>query len=172
MRKDNFIFRDTNRMNVDNGETDHRGIEITLSRHFSDNISANLHLSHSRHQYANNPALVISPVKGNDVDTAPRRFGSFNIRWTPTTALALEAEWIHMGDYFTDPQNTASYEGHDLVNVRAEYSPSKAWGIFMKIMNASDTDYAERADFGFGNDRYFIGEPRSVHVGITFRRSD
>lgn len=172
MRKDNFIFRDTNRMNVDIGETDHRGIEITLSRHFSDNISANLHLSYARHQYANNPALVSSPVKGNDVDTAPRRFGSFNIHWTPSAALALEAEWIHMGDYFTDPQNTASYEGHDLVNVRVEYSPSKSWGIFMKIMNASDTDYAERADFGFGNDRYFIGEPRSVHVGITFRRSD
>ena len=166
MRKENFIFRDTNRMNVDNGETDHAGIEITLSKRLTDNISANLYLSYARHRYANSPALVSSPVKGNDIDTAPRILGSFNIRWQPAPRLALEAEWIHMDDYFTDPQNTASYAGHDLVNLRAEYSPSMAWGVFLKIMNASDTDYAERADFGFGNDRYFVGEPRSIHVGI------
>ncbi|MDZ7686157.1 MAG: TonB-dependent receptor [Gammaproteobacteria bacterium] len=30
MRKDDFIFRDTTRTNVDNGETSHRGIEISF----------------------------------------------------------------------------------------------------------------------------------------------
>jgi hypothetical protein len=33
-------------------------------------------------------------------------------------------------------------------------------------MNLTDTDYAERADFGFGNERYFVGEPISLYVGI------
>ena len=35
------------------------------------------------------------------------------------------------------------------------------------MTNLTDEDYAERADFAFGNFRYFIGEPRSAYVGIT-----
>jgi len=33
-------------------------------------------------------------------------------------------------------------------------------------MNLTDENYAERADYGFGNDRYFIGTPLSVFLGI------
>jgi len=31
-----------------------------------------------------------------------------------------------------------------------------------------DEGYAERADYGFGNYRYFVGEPRSAVLGLTF----
>jgi len=33
-------------------------------------------------------------------------------------------------------------------------------------MNLTDTKYAERADYAFGNDRYFVGEPASLYLGI------
>ena len=39
--------------------------------------------------------------------------------------------------------------------------------IFYKVMNITDEDYAERADFSFGSDRYFVGTPRSVYLGLT-----
>jgi len=32
----------------------------------------------------------------------------------------------------------------------------------------ADTDYAERADFGFGNERYFVGEPRALFLGLRY----
>jgi iron complex outermembrane receptor protein len=32
-------------------------------------------------------------------------------------------------------------------------------------MNLTNTEYAERADFAFGNDRYFVGQPISLYVG-------
>ena len=28
--------------------------------------------------------------------------------------------------------------------------------------------YAERADYGFGNYRYFVGEPRSAMIGLYY----
>jgi outer membrane receptor protein involved in Fe transport len=34
--------------------------------------------------------------------------------------------------------------------------------------NLLDQGYAERADYGFGNYRYFVGEPRSAVLGVTF----
>ena len=36
-------------------------------------------------------------------------------------------------------------------------------------MNITDEDYAERADFGFGSDRYFVGTPTSLFLGMTVR---
>ena len=71
-----------------------------------------------------------------------------------------------MGDYYTDPRNTNRYDGHDLVNVRASFSFSEKLSVFCRIMNAADKRYAERADFAFGNERFFIGEPHSVFVGV------
>ena len=34
-------------------------------------------------------------------------------------------------------------------------------------MNLADREYAERADFGFGEERYFVGAPRSLYLGLT-----
>jgi hypothetical protein len=36
-------------------------------------------------------------------------------------------------------------------------------------MNVANIDYAERADFGFGNERFFVGEPRSLFVTLTYQ---
>lgn len=166
MVKDNFIFRDTNRSNVDNGETSHKGLEVTLSWKISDTLTSNLFWSFARHQYENNPALVRSPIAGNDIDTAPRTMGSVNIAWQPGGHWHTELEWVHLGGYYTDPQNTAKYDGHDLLNLRLSYKFSAKWTGFLRLMNLTNTDYAERADFGFGNERYFVGEPISLYLGV------
>jgi iron complex outermembrane receptor protein len=41
----------------------------------------------------------------------------------------------------------------------------------LRVTNLTDEDYAERADFGFGSYRYFVGEPRSVYVSLDYRIS-
>jgi hypothetical protein len=37
------------------------------------------------------------------------------------------------------------------------------------VTNLTDADYAERADFGFGSYRYFVGEPRAVYVSVGYQ---
>jgi len=166
MRKDNFIFRDANRNTVDNGETSHQGIELSMRWQIASTISSNLFFSYARHKYENNPALTRDDISGNDIDTAPRTMGSANIAWQPRQSLRAELEWVHMGEYYTDPQNTAKYEGHDLLNLRVSVDITDDWNAFIRVMNLADTDYAERADFAFGNERYFVGEPISLYLGI------
>jgi iron complex outermembrane receptor protein len=166
MEKDNFIFRDSNRESVDNGETSHRGFEASVNYQIVETVSAEFSAAYAIHQYENDPLLASTPVSGNDIDTAPRIIGSARLNWQPTDKLNGQLEWIHMDEYYTDPQNLHEYEGHDLFNIRAEYQFSKQLSGFVRIMNAADTDYAERADFGFGSDRYFVGEPRTVYVGV------
>jgi outer membrane receptor protein involved in Fe transport len=167
MRKDNFIFRDSNRANVDNGETSHKGIEATLDYRFTDSLNGSLNWTYAIHRYENNPDLLAAPIKGNDVDTAPRQMGSATLAWDASDRLSMELEWIHMGKYFEDPENLQPYEGHDLINLRARDQVSDNFHASVRITNLTDTKYAERADFAFGVDRYFVGEPRSVHLGVT-----
>jgi iron complex outermembrane recepter protein len=166
MRKDNFIFRDTNRANIDKGKTSHRGLEITLGWEISDTLTSNLFWSFARQQYENNPALVRTSISGNDIDTAPRTMGSFNIAWKPANDWRAELEWVHLGAYYMDPENTVKYAGHDLLNLRFSFDYSTRWTGFFRLMNLTNTDYAERADFGFGSERFFVGEPVSLYLGV------
>ena len=74
---------------------------------------------------------------------------------------------MHIGEYYQDPQNEHEYEGHDLLHLRGSWQATETTRIFYRIMNLTDEEYAERADFAFGNDRYFVGTPRSVFLGAT-----
>ena len=167
MNKDNFIFRDSSRTNVDNGKTEHQGVELGLQFALTDNITSEFNWSYAIHQYANNPPLATTPIDGNDIDTAPRNFGSANIMWQYSESGLVELEWTHLGKYFEDPQNLNPYEGHDLLNLRWGMDVSQTWRVAARVINLTDKAYAERADFAFGSDRYFVGEPRSFYFSVT-----
>ena len=131
-----------------------------------ENLSTGLAFTYANHEYDNNPALSATLVKGNDIDTAPETLGSATLRYQPIVDADLELEWVHIGEYYEDPQNQHKYEGHDLLHIRARWQMTESSAIFCRIMNLTDEDYAERADFGFGNDRYFVGTPRSFYLGV------
>ena len=81
-------------------------------------------------------------------------------------SIELEATWVDK--YYIDPNNQHSYPGHELVNARAEWLISEKLRSTLTVTNLLDTGYAERADYGFGNYRYFVGEPRSAVLGLYF----
>jgi outer membrane receptor protein involved in Fe transport len=169
MQKDNFIFQDTSRNNVDNGKTRHQGLELEASFALNDQTSVSAAWTLASHRYDNNPALARTEIKGNDIDTAPRSMGALQLTYAPSEALSGELEWSHIGPYFTNPDNTNRYGGHDLLHLRGDYQFNTAWSLFFRVTNLLDTDYAERADFAFGSERYFVGEPRSYFIGIRRR---
>ncbi len=173
MSKDNVIFRDTNYNNVSDGRTEHRGIEVDMAYDLSDKIRISFSGTHVRHRYDNNPALVRDGqggqalILGNDVDTAPRNFGSARISWKIRPSAELELEWVKMGDYYLEPQNIHRYEGHDLINLRTSWEVKRDIMMYARVNNLTDRAYAKRADYtGFTGYRYFPGTPRSVNVGF------
>ncbi|MBN7825382.1 TonB-dependent receptor [Bowmanella dokdonensis] len=167
MQKDNVIFQDTERQNVSNGKTRHQGLEALLNWQPGEHWYARISGSWARHQYRNNPGLAEGEILGNDMDTAPRLMANARLGWQQQS-YRLELEWNRMGAYFLDPQNSAEYPGHSLLNLRGNWQLSDGWTLSARLLNLTDRDYAERADIGFGQYRYFVGEPRSLYLSVAW----
>lgn len=172
MQKENFFFRDARGFNVTDGATDHYGIEADIRVTLTDWLSWSGDISFARHRYdftreiADPSSATESIREGDDVDTAPRRFWNTRLegRWR---RLSAELEWRHMGEYFTDAANEHRYPGHDVWVLRGSYRLSPTVSLHARIDNLTDTRYAERADYAFGNARYFPGEERAYYIGLT-----
>jgi len=173
MEKDNFFFRDTDGFNVSDGRTRHVGIEVAVEWPITDWFALAASGTYARHTYRFDNTVAVNSTEsifsGDDVDTAPRTLGNLRLIWTPRDDIRGEVEWVHMGRYYTDASNAHLYPGHDLINLRLSWQVDDHWGAFIALRNATGTDYAERADYSFGSERYFPGEPRALELGISRR---
>jgi iron complex outermembrane recepter protein len=171
MEKDDVIFQNSDRENVSGGSTKHRGVEFNTEFTLSEQLSLAFAGSYARHTYEGNiaPRGVSVVIDGNDIDTAPKFTSSAQLNWQINSIHNVELEWVHMGSYYTNEANTNKYDGHDLLNLRYRAEINDSWYFSARATNLLDIDYAERADFAFGDDRYFIGEPASLYVTIGSR---
>ena len=172
MTKENVIFQDRDRYNVSGAETEHRGLEFTLSWAINELWSLRGNGSYARHRYDSDIALLGSrgSIQGNDIDTAPRHFGSVQLMAdfaSQGQPIRAEIEWLWVAKYWLDPNNQHEYAGHELLNLRAAWDITPSLTVTLVATNLRDEGYAERADFGFGSYRYFVGEPRSAVLGLT-----
>ena len=106
MEKTDVIFQDADRQNVSGAETSHRGLELSLDYRSDSGWYAGLDASAARHRYESASPLrgSGSNIEGNDIDTAPRLFGSARVgrelelvgpgtwNWSGYTSIAIT--WI------------------------------------------------------------------------------
>ncbi|AKS41305.1 TonB-dependent receptor [Wenzhouxiangella marina] len=78
--------------------------------------------------------------------------------------LAVEST----GRYFLDAANSRRYEGHTLWHASASYDLDARWRLDLRLRNLTGERYAERADYAFGNYRYFPGAGRTVFVSLGY----
>ncbi|QFU77802.1 TonB-dependent receptor [Halioglobus maricola] len=170
MAKDDVIFQDADRQNVSGASTEHQGVEVSLDYAFAENWYFNGAASYARHRYDSASELIGSSgdIKGNDIDTAPRHTGSARLGWHFSDDSTAEMEWIYLGSHYLEPDNEHKYDGHQLVNLRVTSRFDDRWSGALRMTNVLDEDYAERADFGFGSYRYFVGEPRGIYAELSF----
>ena len=172
MDKQNFFFRNANGDNVTDGKTKHYGIEVAASGAFNQWFSINIDASYAEHLYNFDDDLESASSSigsGDQVDSAPNTLARLELVFEPIEKIALSADLRHVGRYATDPGNTASYPGHDVINFLASYRFTKDRMIYAKLENIFDTRYADRADFSFGNDRFFPGRPRRLVLGLDLQ---
>ena len=176
MRKDDVIFQNANRQNVSGAETEHHGLEFGINWSGDDGWYAGVDGTIAVHRYASSANLLGSSLDldGRDIDTSPRHYGSARFgRHFEAGALppiSAELEWVHLSEYYVDPNNAHEYDGHDLLNLRLLLQSRQGLGAALRVTNLMDEDYAERADFGFGQYRYFVGEARGVFLELSWRR--
>ncbi|HKR35750.1 MAG TPA: TonB-dependent receptor [Steroidobacteraceae bacterium] len=171
MKKDNVIFRDSNGFNVSDGKTDHEGVEYEFNWLPIDTLSVALAGTYAKHTYAFNRAVDGGEtiISGRDVDTAPRHVNTARLGWQFLPVANAELEWVSVGRYFVDAANANEYPGHDLLNLRVGWNIRDNWTTTLRLSNVTDRAYADRADFAFGNYRYFPGRGRALFVEVRYR---
>ena len=165
MDKDQVIVKDSDSFIVNDGETTHHGVEWQLRHKLSDNWQLSTAGSWAVHEYSYARLYGEVNIDGNDIDTAPRWQGSAHALYQPTERTSVEIEWIYLGKYFLDPQNAHQYAGHNVINVRAQQNYTN-WELAAQLTNLTDRRIADRADYGFGSYRYFVGEGRGVSLEV------
>ncbi len=166
MKKKNFFFRDSDGLNVTDARTKHRGIEVALSLLLAKNIDLSANYTFARHTYDDTSTDVKS---GDTVDTAPKHIGNVRLGWDVNADSRAELEWVHMDKYFLDPSNEHEYEGHDLVNLRFTSQITSNIALHGQVKNLLDEEYADRADFAFGDYRFFPGRDRTYQLGVSYQ---
>jgi outer membrane receptor protein involved in Fe transport len=171
--KRNVIFRDANGFNVSDGETSHVGVEYEL--HWSPAAAWRLSAAGTiaRHEYEFTRSVEAGEqiTEGNDVDTSPHNLHAIRVAWLPVEQFTSELEWLSVGEYFVDAANLNRYSGHELVNLRLRWNIGDSWWLAARANNLLDEAYADRADFAFGNYRYFPGRRRTLFVEIGYTTS-
>jgi outer membrane receptor protein involved in Fe transport len=171
MDKDHVILRDANGFNVSNGRTSHQGVEYEWLWRATPALTLTAAGTFARHRYEFSSAVDGGEtiIDGNDIDTAPRQLHTARLQWQPRENVVAEAEWLVVGDYWLDAANAHRYPGHELLNLRARADLADGFSISARITNALDRAYADRADYAFGNYRYFPGRGRAAFIEVDWK---
>lgn len=162
------IFQNSDRFNVNGLSSSHKGIEIANRFNINSQWTWLINGHYAEHRYRNNPQFSANTlaIKHNVYDTAPKVqvSNALSFRYTHGTAT-LNIQ--HMGQYFTNENNTHRYPGHTIANVEITHRWSQTLSTTVDIENITDQLYADRADFAFGEARYFPADRR--HIQLTVR---
>ncbi|HNF88015.1 MAG TPA: TonB-dependent receptor [Thiobacillaceae bacterium] len=169
-KKDDILsYRDTltNVTQVVNaGETRHRGVELGLGTELGAALRLDLAASHAKHTYEDWVIPGTANYSGNEMESAPRDILNLRLTWRPATPVRLMLEWSHLGRYWLDAANTAQYDGHDLLNLRANWRLDKGLALFGGIQNLTDARFAESASITSGTQVFAPGLPRTFTAGL------
>jgi iron complex outermembrane recepter protein len=169
MRKRHGSFRNANGFTITDTRTNHRGVELEFETPVLTDVSFSGWVSYADHTYAfDSPADDIA--NGARIESAPEWTSALQLLWQPTDATELELGWSHVGAYITEASGAHDYPGHDIFSLRGAWRLNTSAEVFASVRNLTNTDYAERADFAFGNDRYFPGEDRAFSFGVRISR--
>ncbi len=177
-KKDDLVtFIDTvdgTRYTVNAGETQHQGAELGLNTKLAEELKLAFSYSYAKHTYED---WVHSgnDFTGNEMKVAPREIMNTRLNWAPSLLNGgnAELEWERLGDYWMDNNNTHKYNGHNLLNLRANYNVDKKLEIYGRVMNLTDKRYATNASYtpaGWSPEKfeYAPGMSRAVYVGVNY----
>lgn len=170
-----FVTAANTREATNAGRTRHRGIEIGASAALTEALRLDASWSVSRQTYvewtpqAATAALPAVTYSGNLIENAPRDLGNVFLSYAPTALRGgrVAIEWSHTGGYATDPANTHSYPGYELLNLHLSAGLSPRTELFGRVSNVANAAYAELVTYdAFLKDQITPGAPRSVYVGL------
>lgn len=172
------------------GEVQRRGVELGLTGQFAGGVTARFAGTFSRNTYdryvVDSTYLGVpgatADFSGNRVAGLPGRVMNLGLQWQPPAAgwLSLEVGAQHNTDYFADDRNAVEVPGFTVYRAAASAEHAIAGGVLVRaslaVENLTDEHYVGSAfinpDYSGGQPLvYEAGLPRSVLLGLTFRRA-
>jgi outer membrane receptor protein involved in Fe transport len=170
-----FITSINTREATNAGRTRHRGVEAGMSAALTSALRVDASWSVSKMTYVEwtpQAATTSAPAvsySGNLIENAPRDLGNVFLSYAPTALRGgrVALEWSHTGGYATDPANTHSYPGYELLNLHLSAGLTQRTEVFGRVSNLADAAYAELVTYdAFQKDQITPGAPRSVFLGV------
>lgn len=170
MQKRESVFRDSDGFNVSGARSKHRGLEFAIDWQLTEALRLEIDASVARHTYDFDTIAARGEtfISGNDVDSAPRWLGSAELLFEPDNNAAFALQWTSIGDYYLDAENRFSYPGHSLMNLRTRIELSQRLSVAARFNNIFDEQVADRADYAFGQYRYFPGRGRELFIELRY----
>ncbi|MDH5542827.1 MAG: TonB-dependent receptor [Nitrospinota bacterium] len=164
---------DNTRESLNAGETKHQGVELGSGIALTDWMNLGVSLSYSEHTFGTWQPKPGVDYSGNEMNSAPKLVGNTRLGFRPgfMNGGMAEIEWVKVGDSWMDDGNTMKYEGHALLNLRANMPVGKM-KVFGRVMNVTDERWATAASYSsskFGEKiEYAPGTPLSYYLGINY----
>lgn len=154
--------------NQNAGKTIHRGIEFGVNATPVKDISFRFSGAYSKHEFVDYVEKGLK-YNGNQMSNAPNWIYNTELWYRPSFIknLRIGAELQHVGTYFTDPQNTAKYDGYYSLNLRAGYA-FKGVELWLNVLNATDNYYSYITSKSSSGYSYQLAEPRNFNVGVSY----
>ena len=151
------------------GKTLHQGIEIGGTWKISDAYDQRVKVSGSiaQHEYEEFQPSPVLNYSANTMPSSPKSFGTIEYQIKPIPELLLSAEGVYVGSYWINDVNTEKYNGHTLLNLRANYR-NNGYEVFGQILNATDVHYAESTSFSNNQVSYTPAAPRTYLLGLRY----
>ncbi|MGK0441958.1 MAG: outer membrane receptor protein involved in Fe transport [Pseudohongiellaceae bacterium] len=180
MTKENDILTITDqasggRRNANAGETEHYGIELGIDVKMTEAVNFYIAYTRTEHKYKEWQDRS-GDFSGNDMPDAPEDFANVQLNYRPLwlNGGRMELEWVHQGEHWLDESNADDnntndrdhYNGHDLLNARADYWPTSQLNLYVRVLNLTNELYAETTSKW--GPQYTPGRPRSAFVGFRY----
>jgi outer membrane receptor protein involved in Fe transport len=160
------------RLTQNAGATNHRGVELGVGMGLARGLRLDGAISYAKHTYVEwRPRPGVDYTR-NEMELAPRFLGNGRLSYRPPflSSGLVALEWVKLGSYWMDPQNTHKYEGHDLFNLFATVPVTEHLEMSGRITNLADRRFAETSSFDAQQgERFRPGAPRQFFLGAQYR---
>jgi outer membrane receptor protein involved in Fe transport len=175
LRDDILTFFDPQtglRLTQNAGATNHRGVEIGVGLELFRDLRLDGAVSYAEHTYAAWSPRTGVDYSGNEMELAPRVLGNTRLTYRPAflSSGVIALEWVRLGSYWMDPENTRKYAGHSLFNVYGTLPVVAHLELTGRVTNLGDRRFAETSSFNAQQgERLRPGAPRQFYLGAQYR---
>jgi iron complex outermembrane receptor protein len=175
LRDDILTFFDPSnglRLSQNAGATNHRGVELGAGVGFGRGLRLDGAVSYAKHTYVEWSPRAGVDYSGNEMELAPRFVGNARLSYRPTflSSGVVAVEWVRLGSYWMDPENTHQYDGHDLFNLFATIPVLEHLELSGRVTNLGDRRFAETSSYNQQQgERFRPGAPRQFFFGAQYR---